>query len=227
MRANANTTFVTMEEIVKLATQVVLLLTAVVGLFKLAKTAPPSGEAPKQSKPAGKDGPFDFMFSMLGIYGGIFVPLLFMLGIMWLINTLSGALASKPPQPQVATEAISLDQGHRTPVESQLSVQFAVASSIANTSERDAALLQIVQVGIREKSYGVTLNSALKISSTLVRDQALAEVAEAAVQAGEGATAAQAIARINAFHSRDQAAKRALAVLNAVPASGPLQPAPK
>jgi hypothetical protein len=49
----------------KFATQLVVLLTALTGLYQVTKAGSSGTESGSHTKSSGKDGPFDFFFSML------------------------------------------------------------------------------------------------------------------------------------------------------------------
>lgn len=207
-----------MEETIRLATQVVILLTAVVGLYKVV-IANPGGkaESKKQSTAFSKDGPFDFMFSMIGIYGGVLVPMLFMFGLIWLINAMSTSSSPKAQVGRLQAESTTVEASRLPPNEKNLFHQYEVALSISSSTDRDVAFTQIVRSSLREKAYAVSVAAAMGITASHKRDEALSYIAESAAKSGEGATAAKAVAAISSKPARDEVAKKVLVGLEGGP----------
>lgn len=200
-----------MEEKIKLATQVLVLLGALIGLIQIMKAGSVSTKRKKAEQTATQlPGSFDHLIELIGIYGAMLMPLLYMVAFMGLISLMSTCSTSSSSSTaklgQKSTEISNdLDHASLSTDEKRILKRIEAASGIHDIADRDRLMTQAVSEALRAKSHRVAIKAALEISKIASQDDALESTMSAALQAGDHDSALRAARAIKAVSKHDAA----------------------
>jgi len=197
-----------------LITEIVILLTALLGLYKVAKyNKPVTRRRPKDNEePESGSKRFSYFapfLSMASVYAAILVPLLFLLGFMWIVRIGRDVMHDPSRQPtatSVATPAVDTQQGPHY-------WAWQAARAVWEQSGQDSLLVQVIESAIAGKEYDVALAAAQESRRGHTRDNHLAKIGLAAAASGAGALAVEAAAAIGSTSERDRVTRGVVQLL--------------
>ena len=160
----------------ELVTQIVILLTALVGLYKAATYHPPS--ANKSETEAGQKRKAPAVFDALLSYAGIFGFMLIMPAFVWAFTAITSHLnsstsAEKKPPPQYSITY------HVPENPSPLDLELVAASQIPYENSRGDALQKLIVRALAACQIGLAITAASAIPYENSRGDALSKVIDA------------------------------------------------
>lgn len=173
-----------------LVTKVVILATALVGLYKAAtfgKGKPPSPSESDESPKAASRSPstFSALFELVGVLLFMLAFPAFIWAFSWITKSMSGGSSASAPQKPLAV--ISIDTA-TTPAE----LAYVAAAAISNTRDRTTALKAVVDFALGRGEFKTAITAAAAIPNS--HDQAgqltlVAQALRSATPASKGASA--------------------------------------
>jgi hypothetical protein len=172
-----------MDSRISLATQVLILLTAVVGLYKVIKERrSPSTSTSEQAAPArsrgGKGGTWEFVREFGGIYAAVLVPLLAMVAFSGLLHLMQSFEAKPAPAQRTTFDRSNLNDAGRAAY-----TMTQVALSVAEVNDRQELLSLSTTVAIEAGALNVAELAASGMEPS-AKDEALLRVIRACIQSG-------------------------------------------
>lgn len=217
---------------VRLITEIVILVTALIGFYKVARYSRPPTQpsSPQVAKgpPSGKRllSHFEPALSFLGIYAGILVPVVFMLVYMWLVGGSSSLLAHLS-EPAKETPVTLPQAGSGS---GPIYWAWQTARFVRAPGDRNLLLASVVQAAIRQNQFAVALEAARAMAYPADRDDNLGHVATSAASSGDTTVAAAAVQAISAPHKQGDTARTVVQLLlqrNSTPAEATSPKAPR
>ena len=160
----------------ELVTQIVILATALVGLYKAATfhrstPAEPKEEGEKMSYKL----PFSDFFDLIGIFLFMLAFPAFIWAFSWITTSTPKAISS--------SESVEIVQPQfeigSNPSEEEL--LLVAASSIPSTHTKNEALEKIVSFALQNKNYKVAVSAAATIPSTHTKNEQLKRIVDAII----------------------------------------------
>ena len=194
-----------MSDLVSLITEIVILISAIVGVYKVATS---KAELPGSPAKSGKRE-WPEMVKMIGAYFGVyvfmFVPMIFILVFTWFTKMINRANAPEIPQSVAVSIRPAFDSSHLTE-RGVLSYNLYLAgTSLGSASERDNVLSKAVDLGVQSTEFRVALAAAQSISAAYTKDQQLRLVMRAAIKAGALEIAVASIQSMAGASEKDSA----------------------
>ncbi|MCJ7530180.1 MAG: hypothetical protein MUO64_04025, partial [Anaerolineales bacterium] len=173
----------------KLITEIMILLTALIGFYKVVRYSKPV--AYTSALRATKDSPttkrllsyFEPALAFLGVYAAILVPMVFMIGFIWLMGgttSLLGRLSHPKADMTINLPQLGSENGPNY-------WAWQTARVVSSPGDREKLLTAVVQAAIQNSQYAVALGAARDMPYPGVRDGNLVQVATSAAASGDAA----------------------------------------
>jgi hypothetical protein len=155
----------------ELVTQIVILATAIVGLYK-AVTFHHNKPEPIQSiegEEAKTTNSFSDFFDLIGIFLFMLAFPAFLYAFMWIMNSLPNAMSSSSNSQEIPIVEI-----RATSTSSE--VMLAAALNITSSHNRNEQLKKTINHAMSNKDYSTALTAASSISSSFVKNEELEKI---------------------------------------------------
>lgn len=173
-----------MSSYTQLATEIIILITALVGLYKISTT-----------KPEGLDGvrltpgwKMPEMLKLIGVYAGVYafmlVPVIFIGLFMLILNLINSPTVKHPTQMASSSLSTNID-ANQLSGKGRLAYAMLHIGLLEEGSEKDETLKKASEMGIESQSFVIALTAAQDIENSYERDQQLSRIAQAATYTGQ------------------------------------------
>ena len=197
-----------MNEQIKLATEIAILFTAIISLYKVAKFR--RGGSPRPStQPPQKAGMtiLDFLKDFAGMYIAMLLPIVFMIGFGFLMKVSTRVLSSDSSRQQKALTLPEIDKSKLQQEDASALLMFEAAAVLSEGRDRDKLLKRTVDYAIASRSLKVALEAAMWISSSGDRNKALLNIMRAAISIGMDDLAVRSVSGIDWQNDKVEAAR--------------------
>ena len=134
----------------ELLVQLVILATALVGLYKAVTLGPEPSKGRGTSR-IQSDHPFKMLLEMAGMWGTILLVPAFMLGLMWIMKTTQSLATGNESRSSIrVVETQASDLGYL----------LAAAGALRDREERETRIRDALAVALSKKDYRVALSAA-------------------------------------------------------------------
>lgn len=148
----------------ELAIQIVVLITALVGLYKAATFD--TGGSGKDKRTS--DHPLGAFLEMAGVFGMILIIPLVMLAFMWITTASIGLVSKKPVREPVPITAAASDAAYL----------LNAATSLRSYDAQDLGIKEALEMALRTRDFGVALAAADSLRDSGEREAALKRIVE-------------------------------------------------
>lgn len=155
----------------ELITKIIILATAVVGLYK-ASTFHRGKPTQVRQEGQKKASSFSDFFELIGVFLFMLAFPAFLYAFMWIMSSLPNAISSSSNTNEFPIIEISKN----SPISE---VMLTAALNITNSYTRDKQLQSIIKFAISNKDYVTALKAAASISSSVKKDQELEKIIKA------------------------------------------------
>lgn len=174
-----------------LITKLVILATAIVGLYKAAtfsrdKSGKLESTANSDEKKSRSISTFPALFELVGVLLFMLAFPAFIWGFSWITRNIASSSSAQSHNIAVASAPLSANP---SPVE----LAYVAASSIPNTQEKTASLTEVVGFALKEKEFKTAILAATAIPNTYAQTDQLKLVVSAIQQAAVPNTAGQGL----------------------------------
>lgn len=154
----------------ELITQLIILATAVVGLYKAATFHRAIPEAAKQEgEKQKKSGSFSDFFDLIGMLLFMLAFPAFLYAFMWIMSSLPNAITSSSSAEDLPAIVISKES-------TSGEVMLAAALNITSSHTRNEQLQGIITYAMSENDYETALRAASAISSSYTKNEELEKI---------------------------------------------------
>ncbi|WP_243323606.1 hypothetical protein [Geothrix sp. SG200] len=204
-----------MNDTIRLITEIVILISAIIGVYKVATSKPEVGGVSMKSEKREWPDMLKMIGTYFGVYVFMFVPMIFILLMSWftkLMNTVNSPSSTRPSlgslKIEIAPDKLS-DNGRLA------YFLFQAGSSAGSSWERDKILSSAVDFAIQSNEFQIALAAAQSIEASSTKDEKLRTVMRAALKSGALEVGVKSIQSMAASSEQDSAgAEFAASVIN-------------
>lgn len=202
----------------QLITQIIILATALVGLYKVARFSAKrsSNKEPAALSPTTSSGSlkrffshFEDFFELLGMFAFMLAFPLFVWAFMWVMNNMIEVFDEKQtPKASLGPEYIETlkEMSHMPEKGSRSYIILKASEYLSSSSKRNELLKKAAEIAIQEKAFEIAILSVSGISSSREHDSMLAKIIEAAVMEGNFVVGLKALPLFRSTSSKSLAA---------------------
>jgi len=210
-----------MSPIIELITQIVILGTAIVGLYKVAKYTPrserkeSSGTNSTEKRPSSSSGLLQYFEPFFGLIGVLSFMIAIPLGLwayMWIMNNMVHVFDDKPSKSK--TEAISpntydtsLKTKNLTEKGLKSYIVLQTALQVSDFSKKDELINQSINTALKSEAYSVAIDAVSHLSSSSKQDEMLLKIINRSIESGHFDSALAALSKISSTKKKDDAAR--------------------
>ena len=157
----------------ELVTQIVILATAIVGLYKAVTfhhSKPEEAQQIEGQKPKSTSTFSDF-FDLIGIFLFMLAFPAFLYAFMWIMSSLPNAISNSSNLEEIPTVEISV-------ASTSSEVMLAAALNITSSHNRNEQLKKIISYAMSNQDYKTALVAASSISSSYEKNEELEKIIE-------------------------------------------------
>lgn len=157
----------------ELVTQIVILATAMVGLYKAVTFHhnKPKPAQPVEGQEQKATSTFSDFFDLIGIFLFMLAFPAFLYAFMWIMSSLPNAMSSSSNSEEIPIVKISAKS-------TSSEVMLAAALNITSSHNRNEQLKKTISYAMANKDYSTALVAASSISSTYVKNEELEKIIE-------------------------------------------------
>jgi hypothetical protein len=148
--------------VLELIVQIVILITAIVGLYKAVTFGAGDGR-PGVGGRSFRDHPFAALLEMASVMGMVLLMPALVLGMMWFSKTAMSLTRGSDDRPQIGTLSAGTEAAYA----------LAAAASLRSYDDREEGTRNALTIALRNRDYGVAIEAARLLRNSQEQDEAL------------------------------------------------------
>lgn len=205
-----------MNQYIKLATEIVILATAIVGLYKVIKIKHKAIPQPPDSSKKKDSSTFSLVKGFFEIYGAMLVPIVFMIAFAFLMKVYSTVLSSGTTKPIIRPPLADVDKS-KIPSEALSALYMLEAADLVESLNlRDELLKRTIRQSISLRAPEIALVAADRISNLSEKDKELLLIMRASMASGTKESAISAISAMSSIKNKTIAVKEFIEYLGQI-----------